>query len=165
VVDGWRIDGSRKYNGCIISFGYKLEIRGFDFEWCHWKFSLTHSFRPHLSLLWSKTVTEMSKRNSSWSKGGRFVGLTILLLSCADCLEIWEPETPGTLSACNWNASISFGNTVLTFSWTDWLRKFSYTSAGVDRYRPTVIPSSCGVEVRLVIAWAGEEGYSFQDGV
>jgi len=32
------------------------------------------------------------------------VGLKNLLLSCADCLEIWEPQIPGTLGpvqACN----------------------------------------------------------------
>jgi len=33
-------------------------------------------------------------------KGGRCVGLTTLPLSCADCLEIWEPQPPGTLWAC-----------------------------------------------------------------
>jgi hypothetical protein len=36
-------------------------------------------------------------------KGGRCVGLT-LPTSCADCLEIWEPQPPGTLrivQACN----------------------------------------------------------------
>ena len=33
-------------------------------------------------------------------KGGRCVGLTIFPHSCADCLEIWEPQTPGTLRAC-----------------------------------------------------------------
>jgi hypothetical protein len=32
-------------------------------------------------------------------KGGG-VGLTTLPLSCADCLEIWEPQTPGTLRGC-----------------------------------------------------------------
>ena len=30
-------------------------------------------------------------------KGGRCVGLTTLPPSCADCLEIWEPQPPGTL--------------------------------------------------------------------
>jgi hypothetical protein len=30
-------------------------------------------------------------------KGGRCVGLTILLPLYADCLEIWEPQPPGTL--------------------------------------------------------------------
>jgi hypothetical protein len=34
------------------------------------------------------------------SKGGRCVGLTTLPLSCTDCLEIWEPQPPGTLRAC-----------------------------------------------------------------
>jgi hypothetical protein len=32
--------------------------------------------------------------------GGRSVGLTTLSPSGADCLEIWEPESPGTLRAC-----------------------------------------------------------------
>jgi len=32
-------------------------------------------------------------------KGGRCVGLTILPLSGAACLEIWEPQPPGTLRA------------------------------------------------------------------
>ena len=37
-------------------------------------------------------------------KGGRFVGLTTLPHSCADCLEIWEPQPPGAsgpVQACN----------------------------------------------------------------
>jgi len=34
-------------------------------------------------------------------KGGRCVGLTTLLFSCVECLEIWEPQTPGTLCACS----------------------------------------------------------------
>jgi len=33
-------------------------------------------------------------------KGGRCGGLTTLSPSCADCLEIWEPQPPGTLWAC-----------------------------------------------------------------
>ena len=33
-------------------------------------------------------------------KGGRCVGLTALSPSCADCLEICEPQPPGTLWAC-----------------------------------------------------------------
>jgi len=37
-------------------------------------------------------------------KGGRCVGLTTLPTSCADCLEIWEPQPPEnlrTVQACN----------------------------------------------------------------
>jgi len=45
-------------------------------------------------------LTEMSTRNTSWGKGGRCVGLTTLPPSCADGLEIWEPQLPGTLRAC-----------------------------------------------------------------
>jgi hypothetical protein len=33
-------------------------------------------------------------------KGGRCVWLTTLPLSSADCLEIWEPQPPGTRRAC-----------------------------------------------------------------
>jgi len=33
-------------------------------------------------------------------KGGRCVVPTTLLPSCADCLEIWDPQPPGALMAC-----------------------------------------------------------------
>ena len=33
-------------------------------------------------------------------KGGQSLGLTTWPLSCADCLEIWEPQPPGSLRAC-----------------------------------------------------------------
>jgi hypothetical protein len=33
-------------------------------------------------------------------KDGRWVGLTTLPPSCADCLEIWESQPSGTLWAC-----------------------------------------------------------------
>jgi len=43
-------------------------------------------------------LTEISTSNISWGgEGGRCVGLTTLPPSCADCLEIWEPQPPGTL--------------------------------------------------------------------
>ena len=34
------------------------------------------------------------------NKGGRCLGLTILPPSCANCLEILEPQSPGTHRAC-----------------------------------------------------------------
>jgi len=43
----------------------------------------------------------MSTRNISWGgKGGQCVGLASLPPSCADFLEIWEPQSPGTLRVC-----------------------------------------------------------------
>ena len=49
----------------------------------------------------TQPLTEMNTRYiSSGGKGGRCVRLTNLLPSCADCLEIWEPQPPGTLRAC-----------------------------------------------------------------
>jgi hypothetical protein len=33
-------------------------------------------------------------------KGGRCVGLKTFSPSYADCLEIWEPQPPGTIRAC-----------------------------------------------------------------
>ena len=47
----------------------------------------------------TQPLTEMSTRNISmgggaWEgKGGRCVGLTTLSPSCADCLEIWDPQS------------------------------------------------------------------------
>ena len=81
---------------CTLSFGR------FDSRWCHWNFSLTLSFLPH----YGPGVDSASNRNEYQeyfleSKGGRCVGLTTLPPSCADCLEIWELQPPGTLRACS----------------------------------------------------------------
>ena len=59
-----------------------------------------------LALGSTQPLTEMSTRNISWGgvKGCRYVRLTTLPPSCADCLEIWEPQPAGTLWAsqvCN----------------------------------------------------------------
>ena len=49
----------------------------------------------------TRPLTEMSTRNISWgSKSDRCVGPTTLPPSCAECLEICEPQPPGTLRAC-----------------------------------------------------------------
>ena len=80
----------------VEALRYKPEGRGFD-----WNFSLTYSFWPH----YGPGVDSASNRNEYQEyflggKGGRCVGLTTLPPSCADCLEIWEPQPPGTLWAC-----------------------------------------------------------------
>ena len=49
----------------------------------------------------TQPLTEMSTRNISRGvKGGRCVWLTTLPPSYVDCLEIWEPQRPGTPRAC-----------------------------------------------------------------
>jgi len=62
---------------------------------------LTYFFRPHCC----PVVDSTSNRNEYQKyilggKGGRCVGLTTLPHSCADYLEIWEPQPSGTPRAC-----------------------------------------------------------------
>jgi len=58
--------------------------------------SLTQSFRPHCD-----PGVAPSTMNISWvCKDGLRIGLTILPSSCADCLEIWQPQLRGALRAC-----------------------------------------------------------------
>ena len=84
----------------VEALRYKSEGRRFDSKWCHWKFSLTQSFWPR----YGTGVDPASNINEyqeyfPGGKGGRCVGQT-LPPSCADCLEIWKPQTPETLRAC-----------------------------------------------------------------
>jgi len=49
----------------------------------------------------TQPLTEMSTRNISWGgRGDRCIRLTTLPPSCADYLEIWEPQTPAPLWGC-----------------------------------------------------------------
>jgi hypothetical protein len=48
----------------------------------------------------TQPLTELSTRDCSWGKGGLCVGQTTLPPSCADCIEIVEPQPPGTPRAC-----------------------------------------------------------------
>jgi hypothetical protein len=66
----------------------------------------SHLFQPH----YGPGVDSASNRNECQEyflggKDGRSVGLTNVPPSCADCLEIWKPQPPGTPSgpvqACN----------------------------------------------------------------
>jgi len=50
--------------------------------------------------LLTHSLIEMGPGIIPGGKGGRCVGLTTLLTSGADCLEIWEPQPPGTLRVC-----------------------------------------------------------------
>ena len=80
----------------VEALRYKPEDRGFDSRWCHWNFLFAIDNGRTVALGLAQPVTEMSTRNISWG----CVGLTTLQSSCADCLEIWEPQLPGTLWVC-----------------------------------------------------------------
>ena len=71
---------------------YKPEDRGFDYGWCHFYWHNPSSRTTALGS--SQTITAMSTRTIPW-------GLIILPPSCADGLEIWELQPPGTLCVCN----------------------------------------------------------------
>ena len=66
----------------------KLEGRGFDSRWCH-----RHNPSSRTVALRVDSVCNRNEHQEYFlgSKGGRCVG---------DCLEIWEPQPPGTLWAC-----------------------------------------------------------------
>jgi hypothetical protein len=76
-----------------------------------------------MSLGLIQPLTEMNTRSIPGGKGGRCVGLTTLPPSCSDCLEIWEPETPGTLKTCSY-FSCKGGNSNITLV-SDGVYKFS----------------------------------------
>jgi len=64
-------------------------------------FFIEKSFRPH----YDPEVDLASNKNEYQEyflegKVGRCVGLTTFSTSCAECLDIWEPQPPGTLRAC-----------------------------------------------------------------
>jgi hypothetical protein len=53
-----------------------------------------------VALVSTQPLTEMVPEILPGGKDGRYVGLTTLPPSCADCLEILEPQSAGTTRAC-----------------------------------------------------------------
>ena len=79
----------------IETLRYKPEGRGFDSICYHWKF-YWHILPGRTLALWlTQPPTETSTGNIALGgKGGLWTLLTSLPHSCADCLEIWETQTP-----------------------------------------------------------------------
>ena len=85
----------------VKALRYKPEGRGYDFPMVSLEFFVDIILPV---ALWPGVYTA-SNRNEYQEyflggKGGQCVGLTTLPSSCADCLEIWEPQPPGTLRPC-----------------------------------------------------------------
>jgi hypothetical protein len=53
-----------------------------------------------MALVLTQPLTEISTSHISWRLRHPVSTDKSLLLLCADCLEIWEPQLPGTLGAC-----------------------------------------------------------------
>jgi len=84
----------------VEALRYKPVGRGFDSRWCHWNFSLTQSFRSHYGPGPDSASNKYEYQEYfPRGKGNQCVRLTTLPLPCADCLEMWELQPPGTLEA------------------------------------------------------------------
>jgi hypothetical protein len=73
-------------------------------------------------------------------KGGRCAGLTTLPLSCANCLEIWDPQPSGTLWVC------SRPEQGLLHLFTV-LLEYDTVDNRIPTFRDSVLPSSSRVEL------------------
>ena len=83
----------------VEALRYKPEGRRYNPRRCYWNFSSTYNID------YGSGVDSVSNRNEYQEyllgeggrlRRGRCVGLTALMC----CLEIWEPQPPGTLRAC-----------------------------------------------------------------
>jgi len=68
---------------------------------------------------------------------GQCVWLTTLPPSCADCLEIWEPQTPGTLKTCPGCNGIALPLYMCTVQITQQLRHVVMPFMASFRRRPS----------------------------
>ena len=71
---------------------YKPDGHGFDYRWCHWNFSLTLFLR-------SPSVTGIFPGGKGRSVRGAD-NSTAFMCRLYVCMEIWEPQPPGTVRAC-----------------------------------------------------------------
>ena len=86
----------------VETLPYKPDGRGLDSCWFHWNFLLTKSFRLHYDPLVDQASNRMGYQEYFMEvKSSQFLGLTLLPHLWVDCLEIREPQSPGTLWACN----------------------------------------------------------------
>jgi hypothetical protein len=104
---------------------------------------LTEYFRPH----YGPSVDSAPNRNEYQEyflgdKRGRCVGLTAISPSCADCLEIWEPQPPGTLRVCT-GIALTFVWISITVLHSDSNNGTYYRSPPILFYGPTALLPQC----------------------
>ena len=103
--------GNRKKNHCNISFNNKRSVCYRGTRWCSWlRHCITNrkvagSIPDYVIQIfhWHGPSGVYSASNRNYyheyflgGKGGRWVGLTTLPPSYANCLDIWERQPPGT---------------------------------------------------------------------
>jgi hypothetical protein len=94
----------------VEALSYKSQRSRFRFPMVSLEFSIDINLQM---AIWPWDLTDLSTRG----KGGRCLRLTTLPLSCADCLEIWEPRYPGTLRPCP-------GIALPYLAWRRWVVRF-----------------------------------------
>jgi hypothetical protein len=92
VISLWGTRWRSWLRHCATSRKFADSIPNYVIEIFHWH---NHSGRT-MALGLTQSLPEISTKN----KDGRYIGLTTLPPSCADCLEIWESQLPGTLWVC-----------------------------------------------------------------
>jgi hypothetical protein len=111
AVSRWPKYQNDQMSSTLLSTSYRWGL-----QWCIWLrhcatswkvaglspsgvFGIFHwhnTFSCTMPLGLTQPLTEMS----SCGGGSRYIRLTTLPPSCANCLEIWEPQPPDTLRAC-----------------------------------------------------------------
>jgi hypothetical protein len=86
----------------VEALRYLPEDRGFDYRCCFWIFFI-EILLPPILWPWFDSISDTNKYQEYFleDKVGRCVRLTTLPLSCADCLEILGPHSPGKLWVCS----------------------------------------------------------------
>ena len=107
IIDQWLVKEGCSNWSCLFHLTRVLFC--FHLTWQHFQVSIHWWLYHYVCDVRCRNVWmhDLQKWQHCTGKGGQCVYLTTLLTSCADCLEIWEPECPGTIRTClglKWNS-------------------------------------------------------------
>jgi hypothetical protein len=97
-VGGWLLSSPTSCGGtrCAVGWGTALQTGRLRVRFPMVSLEFSIDYGPGVD---SVSYRNEYQEHFLRGKGGRCVGLTTLPPSCADCLEIWNPQTPATLRA------------------------------------------------------------------